>query len=109
MTGICICLRIGHHGYSAGLTKTTHWGCTPEHAALKARGKPMDEIESKAREAAGKMVGEYLEHLQKTDLATFTPEEFDMLIKTAVESYRDAIDEACQPFGAADELKGRAA
>lgn len=58
----------------------------------------MEETQKKARDAAGALAGEYLEVVGKTDIMQFTSDEFDMLILTVVEGYRDAMTELCQPF-----------
>lgn len=102
MTGVCFCLRVGNFGYSPRPTARIVWACTPEHAATNEKnyGKEnaMEKQEKEARAEAGMLAGEYLEHLKKTDMADLTPEEFDTLILTIVESYRDAMTAACEPF-----------
>lgn len=44
-------------------------------------------------DAANEMAGEYLEWLKKTDLATFTPEEFSQLVEVIVTGYQDKLIE----------------
>lgn len=97
MTGICPCLRIGGFGFSASPSAPMLWACSTSHLNAMM-GTQMDETEEAARQAAGRLAGEYLDHIQKTDLAAFTPDEFDMLIRTVIEGYREAIGAACVPF-----------
>lgn len=56
--------------------------------------------EKQAMLAAGKLGGEYLEYLKKTDLADLTAEEYDTLIEAVVTGYLDFMHaEAAKQMG----------
>ena len=54
-----------------------------------------DKHEVQALAAAGRTAGEYIESIAKTDLATFTGEEWATLIEVAVTTFQDTLREAC--------------
>lgn len=99
MTGVCACLRVGGFGWSATVRAPVIWACSDKHLTFMRRGRDkVEEAENLARKTAGALACEYLDHIGKTDLAALTPEEFDMLIRTIVETYRDQMTAACEPF-----------
>lgn len=102
MTGICFCLRPASFGYSPTPTARILWACSPEHAmtneAIYGKENALSEQEATARQEAGKLAGEYLDYLNKTDLGDLSPDEFDTLLLTIIETYRDAMTKACEPF-----------
>lgn len=53
-----------------------------------------DKHEVQALAAASRLAGEYIESLAKTDLATFTGEEWATLIEVAVTAFQDTLREA---------------
>lgn len=52
-----------------------------------------DEDEQGALEFASQMAGEFVESLGKTDLATFTADEWATLVECAVTGYQDKLQE----------------
>lgn len=48
--------------------------------------------EKKAMEVSSKRAGEYLEWLKKTDMETFTPEEWSDFIEVIVTGYFEGMD-----------------
>lgn len=48
--------------------------------------------EKKAMEVSSKRAGEYLEWLKKTDMETFTPEEWSDFIEVIVTGYWEGMD-----------------
>ena len=48
--------------------------------------------EKKAMEVSSKRAGEYLEWLKKTDMETFTPEEWSQFIEVIVTGYWEGMD-----------------
>lgn len=104
MTGICHCLRSGGFGYSSDKTAPIIWACTPGHLDF-ARSKETDmpKMEQQAEEKAVETVGEYLEHLGGDNIANLrfvelTPEQFAMLVHTAIAAYRDEMARLSEPF-----------
>lgn len=47
--------------------------------------------EKQALSDAGKLAGEYLDYLKKTDIADLTPEEYDTLIEVVVTGYLESM------------------
>ena len=48
--------------------------------------------EKKAMEVSSKRAGEYIEWLNKTDMETFTPEEWSQFIEVIVTGYWEGMD-----------------
>jgi len=55
-----------------------------------------NEDEVAAMQAAGTLAGEYLEHLKKTDVATFSEGEWNTLIETVVTGYIEEMQRRTQ-------------
>ena len=61
---------------------------------MKCQDKRMIDVtpnEQAAMDNGGKLAGEYLEHLGKTDLATMTEEEWKMIVECIVTGYVEAM------------------
>lgn len=67
--------------------------CQNIAARLKGMIDP-DKHEVQALAAASRLAGEYIESIAKTDLATFTGEEWATLIEVAVTAFQDTLREA---------------
>lgn len=65
------------------------------------------QSEKQALLAAGKLGGEYLEYLKKTDLADLTAEEYDTLIEAVVTGYLEFMQtEAAKQMGYDRDVPG---
>ena len=85
---ICWCGRqsrgFGWHNYADAFDKKYYWFCSQSHLKIwKEKNKMIDPTknEIEAMTFAGQMAGEYMQEINKTDLATFTKDEWLTLLK----------------------------
>ena len=73
----------GLHNYKDRSDKRYWWFCSDEHLKLWKDKKVQDftKFEVAALEFAGTMAGEYMAEIKKTDLRTFSKEEWMTLLK----------------------------
>jgi hypothetical protein len=92
-TRVCDACRVRKaHGFGYRDKKACSMLCLDTLAKGRGMVDP-DDDEQAALDFASQMAGEYVESLGKTDLATFTSQEWATLVECAVTGYQDKLAE----------------
>jgi hypothetical protein len=107
LVGVCFICKRRHDniGYAPHDRAPIKWGCweclDDTHNGVRSKlpkvyhmpRKQLDEFETRALEDGGNAGGEYLDSIQKTDLATLTEEEWATFWRLGFIAYADSMRE----------------